>query len=293
MSVGLHMIPPSFSSNIQLLIDADYLSYQIGGLSQYKDRPKDKDDCEMVCLDEEADVWVWVEPEGLVDYKVRNAIEKLCLRFNTRNIRVYLSGKGNFRETVAVTKPYKGNRTGLRPYFYERVRQVLIDEYDAEVIDGREADDEVSIQQMTTDYDTVVVTNDKDLRNTPGYLYRPDSKELFRVHPSYCEWHFLKQMVTGDTVDNIPGIPGKGIRFFEKLVESRGHIEDLRNAVYQTYYTKDPSGTLLQEQGLLLHMMRDYDDWWEPDLRYGEDCPPITDILEDAVHLRGPYDSSV
>lgn len=279
------------SDQVELLIDADYLSYQIGGLSQSRDKPNNNEST-FVCIHEEADEWRWVEPPQLVDWKVRNELEKLFELFDTERYRVYLTGEGNFREEVAVTKPYKGQRTALKPYYWQRIRDLLVNEYGAKVIEGREADDEVSIMQMSLPYATVIISNDKDLRNTPGYLYSPYRKELYRIHPSYCHWHFWKQMVTGDNIDNIPGLPGKGIKFFEKLVEKHSESGDFEQVIWgiaDAYYDKDPTGALLQEQGTLLHMMRREYDTWTWLSAYTEDAPGVDDVVLDAVHLYGPY----
>jgi len=60
----------------------------------------------------------------------------------TRNI--ILSGPGNFRDSIATIKPYKGNRDPTHiPVHYSAIRQYMIDQYCAVVIHGREADDEV------------------------------------------------------------------------------------------------------------------------------------------------------
>lgn len=281
-------------SEVELLIDADYLAYQIGGLSQHRDQPPHVD-AEWICLDDERDEWRWVEPAGLVDWKVRNELDKLLELFDTERYRVYLTGSGNFREEVAVTKPYKGTRTALKPYYFQRIRDLLVNEYGAEVITGWEADDQVSIEQMQCPHTTVIVSNDKDLKNTPGYLYSPYKKELMRIHPCYSQYHFYKQMVVGDNVDNIPGLPRRGIKFFEDLIKKYSRDGDFRKVIEdirEEYRAKDPTFALMREQAELLHMLR------HPDPMFGDyqavlweqDAPGVDDVvLENAIHLYGPY----
>jgi len=249
-----------------LLIDADFLAYMVGSLSQHKIHPGRE--CEFVLLDEATDTWVYIEPEGLVKWKVRNEIDKLLQKFDTEKFSVFLTGEGNFRESVAVTKPYKGTRQGIRPHYFTLIRDYLVEQYDAWVTTGIEADDAVSIQQSRDNLEpTIIVSNDKDLKNTPGYLYSSMKDELYFVSPKYAEYHFWMQMVIGDTVDNIPGIPGRGKKWFEKLC---GDFEDYRGVIEEIcweYQRKDKGRTdLLDEQGNLLHMLRygDKPNEWEP-----------------------------
>jgi len=255
--------PPA--NKVKLLIDADYLAYMVGSLSQYKPEKRPNTDCEFVCLDEDTDTWVYIEPEGLVNWKIDNEINKLCAKFDSDNIAIYLTGEGNFRESIAVTKPYKGTRTGHRPYYFSHIREYLVHVCGATVVEGYEADDEVSIQQTKDNLEpTIIVSNDKDLKNTPGYLYSSMKDELYFVSPKYAQYHFWWQMVIGDSVDNIPGIPGRGQKWFDKLNPSN----PLRIVqIIDEYLYKGKSNTdLLYEQGNLLHMLRygDVAGEWEP-----------------------------
>ena len=48
--------------------------------------------------------------------------------------RVYLTGKGNFRNDIAVTAPYKGNRKDKeKPAHLQAIREYLIEEWNAVV----------------------------------------------------------------------------------------------------------------------------------------------------------------
>ena len=80
-----------------------------------------------------------------VNYALQNAkksMESIQDKFDRGlEMKVYLTGTGNFREQIAVTQPYKGNRTAPKPLYLPDVRQYLIDMWGAVVIDGKEADD--------------------------------------------------------------------------------------------------------------------------------------------------------
>jgi len=258
--------PPA--NKVELLIDADYLSYMVGSLSQHKPEKRPSTDCEFVCLDEDTDTWVYIEPEGLVNWKIDNEISKLLTKFDTDKAKVYLTGEGNFREDIAVTKPYKGTRQSLRPYYFNHIRRYLTNHHGAKTVTGYEADDEVSIQQTKDNLEpTIIVSNDKDLKNTPGYLYSSMKDELYFVSPRYARYHFWWQMVIGDSVDNIPGIPGRGQKWLEKVERGFNDFTGVIDEICWEYQHKDKGRTdLLHEQGNLLHMLRygDQPGEWEP-----------------------------
>ena len=136
----------------------------------------------------------------------------------------YLTGKDNFRHNIATVKKYKGNRSG-KPYWYNQIRQYLIAKYHAIVVDGMEADDAIAIQAtqfLRSEVDCVIVSRDKDLVQVPTHVYTYEcgkQKESLRT-PSKTNGmlELLKQVITGDTTDNYPGLPGKGEAFFSDLM---------------------------------------------------------------------------
>src|SRR5690606_25144800 len=67
-----------------------------------------------------------------------------------------------FRHSVAVTQPYKGNRTAPKPEFYNELRQYMLEEVGAIMSEeGFEADDHIGMNvNRKTD---IIATIDKDL----------------------------------------------------------------------------------------------------------------------------------
>ena len=156
---------------------------------------------------------------------------------------LYLTGKGNFREEVATIKKYKGNRPKTKPHHYQRVRDYLVKFRKAKVIEGMEADDAISIRQMEdyneqvgividyfdsevtretfsedytfeddgpTQLTTIICSIDKDLDMVPGWHYNWIKDEKYYIDEIDGLRNFYKQLLTGDTVDNIPGLYGVG-----------------------------------------------------------------------------------
>lgn len=142
-----------------------------------------------------------------VDYKI-NRILKL---FNTDKFQLFLSPSdgSNFRDKIAVTKPYKGNRTQPKPEYYKELREHMIKNYGAIVAEGQEADDAVTIEALAKN--GVICSNDKDvLYGVPGFKFDYDKDKLFKTTEEEAWYYFCKQCLMGDAGDNIPGLPGVG-----------------------------------------------------------------------------------
>ena len=212
---------------------------------------------------------------------------------SAEHYKVYLTGKGNFRDDVASILPYKGNRDDLhKPIHYDAIKQYLIDVWDAEVIEGMEADDAMAIAQsdaLVWDFDeradrflpeegsTVICTIDKDLRMVPGYHYNWNKDE----HPVWVsevegiKW-FYTQLLTGDMTDNIQGIPGVGPKKAEKILEGCETEEEMYDNVWNAYRdylypdgVKHPQllekvNDMVLENAQLLFMVRELDDEGKP-----------------------------
>jgi hypothetical protein len=131
-----------------------------------------------------------------------NIIYSILDRFETSDFRGFLTGKGNFRNEVTT---YKANRDpNNRPRYYKEIREYLIAEWRAEVTEGIEADDALALNH---DGNTVICSTDKDLRTLPGYFYNIATGELEHIDETQAITNFLVQLMVGDKVDNIAGLP--------------------------------------------------------------------------------------
>jgi hypothetical protein len=157
------------------------------------------------------------------------------------SMRVLLSGPGNFRIDLATVAPYKGNRKeATKPHWYQQIRNYLMESWAAEVIEGREADDECSILQAEHGLQCVVASIDKDLDQCPGHHYDYVRKTFYFTKPSEGEALFYKQILSGDSTDNIPGCYKVGKVKAEKIVdeyllENPNDWEGLWKRVCQVY----------------------------------------------------------
>jgi hypothetical protein len=168
-------------------------------------------------------------------------------------LRILLSGPDNFRYDVATIKPYKGNRKeDSKPFWYQQIRNYLTESWDAEVISGREADDECSIVQRNTDGQTIIATIDKDLDMVPGDHYDYVRRTFYQTAPDDGLAIFYKQILSGDSTDNIGGCYKVGAVGAATLVD--------------TYLSECPGDW----EGLWLRVVEEYQRSID---KYGEKCP--------------------
>lgn len=153
--------------------------------------------------------------------------------------RIFLTGSDNFRDDLATIKKYKGNRDrSTRPYWYKEIREYLVNRWGAEVVDGMEADDAVSIlQYQAKEGATIICTIDKDLENCSGHFYNYAKKEAKFITYEQSRLNFYRQMITGDATDNIPGCYKLGKARAQKVLPEYEDEYDMWQIVLGEYRT--------------------------------------------------------
>lgn len=143
----------------------------------------------------------------------------------------------NFRTQLATLETYKGNRSAAsKPFYYDKIREILVDKFNAELISGQEADDALGIAQYEAaakykSFDsTVIASIDKDLRVLEGNHYHMVNRSLQYVSKEDALKNFCRQFLTGDRVDCIPGIP--------KILKIKGDTESANKLIYGHYLAK-------------------------------------------------------
>lgn len=155
------------------------------------------------------------------------------------------SGKSSntFRYHLAISKEYKGNRTSDKLTIEEFKQKIDLMNHAMECImrekacllfEDLEADDLLSALQ---DEDTYIVSVDKDLRQVPGLHYDLDQKKIITIESEDALITLAKQMLTGDSTDNIGGLEGIGPKKAEKILENVKPKNAL-NVVYRHYKMK-------------------------------------------------------
>lgn len=175
----------------------------------------------------------------------------------------YITGKSipNFRESIAVTQPYKGNREGTRkPVHLQALRDRLTDYWGAVVAEGEEADDCISKRMTELGDSAICVSIDKDLDTVQGWHYNFRKEEMYYVDEFEALYNFYTQLLVGDRVDNIQGVYGVGPKKAEKLLDGLTTAKEMWDVCVETHGSYDRA----LEDAQLLHMRRKDNELWHP-----------------------------
>ena len=221
------------------LIDADRIPYAFGGFTNDEGYPIE-----------------W----GLLKVRIDDNIQYQCDAVKATEKTLFLTSddKSNFRFQVATILPYKGHRSSDKPFWYEQIRRYLIDEYDAVVVEGMEADDALGIEQTE---DTVICSVDKDLDMIPGKHFNElkPTRGIYEISELDALRNFYGQCLTGDSTDNILGLYGVGrsSKLLDDLARSDNELDMYRTV--RTQYEKRFGSywkKFLWENGALLWIKR-------------------------------------
>lgn len=196
----------------------------------------------------------------IVDDLLVSALTSVDPFYEETDYTVYLTGQSNFRFDIAVSYPYKGNRKSEKPEHLPAIRQHMIDNWNAVVSEGEEADDLIGIAATDLYPDCVVVSIDKDMLQLPGTHFNPVTLRWKEVDVFDGLKFFYQQILTGDRADNIVGLYGIGPKKSEKLLEGCETERDLWNVVYEAY---EGDVDRIVENGRLLWLRRFPGQIWE------------------------------
>ena len=173
---------------------------------------------------------------------------------------LFLTGKVNFRNEIAVTLPYKGNRKDVKkPKHLPLLREYLQTAWGASVSDGQEADDDIAIRATELGDEAIIVSIDKDFMQVPTWHYNFVKKVKKYVTPEEGLRFFYTQILTGDNADNIPGIYRVGpVKAAKMLADAKTEQE-----LYQCCVEAMGAERVL-ENARLLWLRREEGQMWEP-----------------------------
>jgi len=132
----------------------------------------------------------------------------------------------------------KGRKEKL-DHFYE-AKDYLYSLSNTLIADNEEADDLIGILS-TQCMDSVIISSDKDLDQLPGNHWNPGillkSREpIYYVQSKQqADRFFLKQMIMGDPIDKIPGLPKVGPVKAAAISAEYGFSQELAERVIQLY----------------------------------------------------------
>lgn len=203
-----------------------------------------------------------------MDELVSNTLDSL----KTSDLHGFLTSTDHSNFRYKVYPEYKANRKQPKPLHYDFLRSHLVQKWGAEEVFGMEADDALGINQSP---DTCIVSIDKDLDQIPGHHFNFVKGLLYDIGPEEALRFFYQQILTGDRVDNIPGIKGIGpARASLILNGTRDDGELWANVLngYRTLLYPEDAGaarTHAVRNGQLLRIRQGLDEglWTPPDER--------------------------
>lgn len=211
-----------------------------------------------------------VEPLENALHSMKESLQSIVESVGATSYKIYLTGEGNFRDKISVTRKYKGNRDpNHKPTHYKEIKEYLIKYWEAEIVDGMEADDKLGIEQYwdfvtfevtPEEASTIICSIDKDLNQIPGWHYNIAKKEKYWVAEDKAIRNFYTQLLTGDTTDNIQGMEGIGPKKAKKILDGCKTEEEMYNACVKVYDNQ----VLLNEMAQLVYIRRIEGEGWSP-----------------------------
>lgn len=221
---------------------------------------------------EDYDLWPekMLEPLAHALQSVKTFINKTCedLDLNPEfDLEVFLSDGRNYRHDIAVTRPYKGNRKAdHRPTYEKEIRNYIRENFDTYVAENEEADDLMGIRATELGPDEcMIITLDKDLDMIPGYHYNWVKQVGYTISEDAAMKNFHIQVMTGDSTDNIPGLPMIGPAKALKALHGAEKLDEQLEEVVRMYHTHSPKEDYieyLKEQGDLVWIQRHKNERW-------------------------------
>lgn len=298
------MIMAAPSSNKRLIIDGDVLVYRCGFAAQQNEVQVYVQTTDGLAyaesFDRVRDARAWCAEQGIEDYdlhtevhpapighaisNVKNVIDKIAGDLGSDNFVVHLSSTEQvYRYQLATMKEYKGNRDARKPHHYATIRSYIYDRLPCVYAEGVEADDTMLMEANEHDGDAVVVSIDKDLQQNPGLFYDFVAEQLGYIDEESALRNLYQQILSGDSVDNIPGCPGIGdVKAARILAECRTELElfdttlvqyreqlarkgdEDGNWPYKHWFTGEDMvhtpETMLQENADLVYLLRTQED---------------------------------
>lgn len=208
------------------------------------------------------------EPWGRA--KLNNYIIGILSKTSSPNYIGFFGVKGsrNFRYDIAVTKPYKEMRHARKKA--DRERRVELEKagkyveedwfefwepvlkkhmeifWKFQPVDTIEADDAVIIAKRKYEglfSKVIIASTDKDLKQEPGWNYDYKAVELVKIGEQEAKKALASQLISGDSADSIPGLPGAGPGVATKLLKNFSYKNEEQfikhmTSIYIEYFTK-------------------------------------------------------
>lgn len=168
-------------------------------------------------------------------------------KLDTQDVLLFLTGANNWRKDILPS--YKANRKDTRkPLLLPFIRQFMVDNLGAIIVDTFEADDLLGIEATSTD-DCIIVSEDKDLKTIPAMVYNPQKDDAPVLIPEFtAAWNHMFQTLTGDSTDGYSGCPKVGPVAAKKILQDIDQVEDLWPTVVAAFKKQNLSEEVALQQ---------------------------------------------
>lgn len=233
------------------LIDGDIVVYRIGWTTEQEDWP-------------------------IARWRTDKFIDDILVNTSAKSFEVFLSDstENNFRYKIYPL--YKANRKQPKPKHYDRLKEYIVDQYDAIITAEQEADDALGINQRE---DTIICTIDKDLKQVPGNHYHFVNNIFDVVSEEEGLQSFYRQILTGDVIDNITGIYGVGPVKSKAFLKDCQTEEELFNKCLDLYEDNGLDIYQFYLNGILLKIRRKAGEIWNFPESFRSLQPSMDDLL--------------
>lgn len=207
-------------------------------------------------------------PDIVMEY-VDKRMESLRTCVFQRDNLIAVQGHGNFREVLhpgyKKSTSRAKSRSNREPWF-SNLRKYISEMPDVVLSHGAEADDLLRMWSCQAQPETfVVISSDKDLDCIPGDHVMPKGGfNSYVISEEQALHHYWMQILTGDGVDNIPGLPQIGPARANAILRGAVSEEEYLSKVIGAYRAVhgDEWGEHLIFNGRLIHMWRHPGDFF-------------------------------
>lgn len=198
----------------------------------------------------------------------KSLMSEILDRYWTCDYLMAVKSDRNFRNLLY--PDYKMNRhkdVTKANKFVPLLRKRAVNEGMAVEAFGCEADDFLRIwaeQARMAGDPYIVVSIDKDLFCIQGNHYNPKTNKEQCITRFEATLHFYEQLLKGDSVDNIPGIPGIGPKKATAALESCVNEAEMQESVVNMYIEAyaDSWYDMLLSNGRMLYLSKEYHDFF-------------------------------
>jgi DNA polymerase-1 len=186
------------------IIDLDSLAFYAGHPNKYLDEdgePKRTEDGARFLYVDKTEA----ELKASVDYLMNSLLSKG--KFD--GYIAYIKGKNTILERKEINVEYKDNRNKEAPKWWPIVKDYFISNWNAVSVDNMEVDDAVNITRLKVP-ESFICAIDKDLLNLHGTHYNWSKDLWVETNKDVADYEFWKDMIVGQSGDNIKGVPGVG-----------------------------------------------------------------------------------